>query len=365
MNMFTIENLTTSFIFFAGGLSLVISISELFVRIRQVENYIFTALLFSFGILMFQIGFIIDGTAMHYPQLLYFHLTMLYLVGPIGSFAYQLIILPRDTLPVKMYFYLLPALIVFIIDINFILLPDGRRADIPTILLKNGRPGDMLIIRLIFAGAALQIIYFLGSLFLRFLFIWRMGNRANVLAVTMGYLIFTITASAVEISGYFFGSVSLIKTGGVAMAALFVCTFFVSQRYPKFLQLLIDEAEKKYSGRSLLNGLDINSLNERVNDFMINQKLYRSDTLTLKKLARRLEITPHQLSQFLNERLNTNFNNFVNQYRIEEAKDILIREPGRSVLSIAYEVGFNSKSSFYDAFSKFTGQRPKEFRKGD
>lgn len=363
MNTFTFDSFVTYFIFFAGGLSLVISLSELFVRVRQFENYIFTALLFSFGMLMFQIGFIINGAIYQHPSLFYFHLTFLYLVGPIGSFAYQLIILPRDTLPVRMYFYLIPTIVAVIYDINFIFSPDEYKKNILETLILNRNTSDIILIRILFLGTALQVIIFLGNLFLKFLSIWNMGNRAKVLVITMGYLIFTITASSMEMSGYFFSSEFLIKTGAFSMAVLFVCTFFVSQRYPKFLQLLIDEAEKKYIGRSLLEGIKINEVCDRLNVLMRNEKIYRDDELTLKKLSHKLAIKPHQLSQLLNERLDTNFNKYVNQFRIDEAKVMLIKEPERSVLSIAYEVGFNSKSSFYDAFSRFTGKVPKEFRR--
>jgi len=53
----------------------------------------------------------------------------------------------------------------------------------------------------------------------------------------------------------------------------------------------------------------------------------------------------------------------INQYRIKEAKKMLIEESERSVLSIAYAVGFNSKSSFYEAFSRFTGKTPVQYRR--
>ena len=65
----------------------------------------------------------------------------------------------------------------------------------------------------------------------------------------------------------------------------------------------------------------------------------------------------------INERLNMNFNTFINQYRIDEAQKLLIRDPERSVISVAYDVGFNSKSSFYDAFSRYTGVTPQAYRK--
>jgi len=118
-------------------------------------------------------------------------------------------------------------------------------------------------------------------------------------------------------------------------------------------------AEKK----SYLKGIDAEELNGHLTDLMKEEKKYRDDNLTLNSLAALLDITSHQLSEFLNERLNMNFNTFVNSYRIEEAKQILIGEPDSSITSIAYKVGFNSISSFYKFFKDETGMKPKEYRR--
>jgi type I restriction enzyme R subunit len=87
------------------------------------------------------------------------------------------------------------------------------------------------------------------------------------------------------------------------------------------------------------------------------------EDLSLKRLAGLLSIHPHQLSAYLNRELNMNFNGFINNYRIEEAVIMMKEEPERSLLSIAFAVGFNSKSVFYSAFTKKTGTSPAKFRK--
>ncbi len=121
--------------------------------------------------------------------------------------------------------------------------------------------------------------------------------------------------------------------------------------------------KEKTPGRSQLSGIDTGSLEETIQRMMKEVKIYRHDTLTLHILAEELDITSHQLSEFLNRYRQQNFNNFINSYRITEAKEILLNEPKASIISIAYRVGFNSPSTFYDAFKKETGTRPGEFRK--
>jgi len=68
--------------------------------------------------------------------------------------------------------------------------------------------------------------------------------------------------------------------------------------------------------------------------------------LNLKGLADRLSLTPHQLSEYLNERVKQDFRSFINSFRVEAAKRILIEEPEKSILTICYDVGFGSKSTF-------------------
>ena len=361
--MFSFESITSHFIYFAGGVSLLISMSELLVRRRRLENYIFCALLFSFGMLMFQIGFIVDAEVTANPRLLYLHLAFLYLVGPIGYFAYFLIILPRDTLPARMMVYLVPATAALAFDAWYMLMPAESQAALLSGFLYGGDTPGLLPVRLLIAGAGLQIAVYLGALFVRFLLIWIREGRAPVLLLSMGYLVYTVAASELVIAGYWFASTVLLKRGCLMMALLFVGAFLVSQRFPKFLQLIIDETEKKYRSKSLLAGLDVDDLIARLKLCMDVKKMFMNDELTLKDLAGELSVTVHQLSQVLNERMATNFSNFVNQYRINESRELLVSQPDRSVLSIAYAVGFNTKSSFYNSFSRITGTTPQDYRR--
>jgi AraC-like DNA-binding protein len=104
---------------------------------------------------------------------------------------------------------------------------------------------------------------------------------------------------------------------------------------------------------------------ERIRNMMQTEKPYREGDLTLQKLASSLAISPHHLSQIINERLNQNFFDFINAHRIEEAKRMLV-DPDKkhySILAISEEVGFNSKSAFNTAFRKYANMTPSEFRK--
>jgi AraC-like DNA-binding protein len=104
---------------------------------------------------------------------------------------------------------------------------------------------------------------------------------------------------------------------------------------------------------------------QRLRDLMNTEKPYLDGDMTLQKLAKALAISPHHLSQIINEQLNQNFFDFINTYRIEEAKRML-HDPAKkhySILAVSEEVGFNSKSAFNTAFKKHVKMTPSEFRK--
>jgi AraC-like DNA-binding protein len=100
-------------------------------------------------------------------------------------------------------------------------------------------------------------------------------------------------------------------------------------------------------------------------DLMEAEKPYTDGDLTIQKLAERLMIPAQHLSQTINERLSQSFSEFINAYRVEEAKRQLLdsKKKHYSILAIAEEVGFNSKSSFNAVFKKYTSITPSEFRK--
>ena len=90
--------------------------------------------------------------------------------------------------------------------------------------------------------------------------------------------------------------------------------------------------------------------------------LHRDPNLSLWALARHTGGSPNYISQTLNEIIGESFFDFVNGYRVAEAMKLLATTD-QTVLSITYDVGFNARSSFYNAFKRVTGQTPSQYRK--
>jgi AraC-like DNA-binding protein len=102
---------------------------------------------------------------------------------------------------------------------------------------------------------------------------------------------------------------------------------------------------------------------EKLQHVMHTEKPYLNKEITLPALAKILAITPHHLSQVINERLNQNFFEFINEYRVEEFKRLATNPKNKhiSILGLAMEAGFNSKATFYRFFKSNTGLTPSEF----
>lgn len=107
------------------------------------------------------------------------------------------------------------------------------------------------------------------------------------------------------------------------------------------------------------------SILQKVQQLMSEKKLYQNARLTLQELANQTDTTPNALSQVINDKLDKNFADFVNGYRIEDVKKKLLDKAYShyTILAIALECGFNSKSSFNTIFKKHTLQTPSQFRK--
>jgi AraC-like DNA-binding protein len=126
---------------------------------------------------------------------------------------------------------------------------------------------------------------------------------------------------------------------------------------------MLIKQEGKYKKSSLTNE-QAELILAQLFEFMEKEKPYLEMGLTLAVLAGKLFVSSNHLSQVINEKLNKSFFDFVNGYRVEEAKRLLVSPLSSrlSILGIGMEAGFSSKSAFYTSFKKLTGMTPSKFK---
>ncbi len=135
----------------------------------------------------------------------------------------------------------------------------------------------------------------------------------------------------------------------------------INQRIPKHLWSF--GKDHKYEKTGLSKAFS-HELKNKLEHLMLTQKPYLNQELRLDDIAKLLDVSRHHASQVINENFGLNFYEYVNRFRIEEAKKKLLLQSEHtapSISEVAYQCGFNNRVSFYKAFRKITHSTPSEF----
>ena len=165
-----------------------------------------------------------------------------------------------------------------------------------------------------------------------------------------------------------------IKAGIMVMQPFIICWYlFKALNNPDLfrnidsrLKLVKDiVSEEKINAPTVENEKTYNEELLKLQQYMEEEKPFLNPSLTIQDVSNDIQIPVRDLSLLINHKLEQHFYDFINSYRIENAKNILkdVTKNKVTILEILYEVGFNSKSSFNTAFKKHTGFTPTNFRK--
>ena len=129
-------------------------------------------------------------------------------------------------------------------------------------------------------------------------------------------------------------------------------------------EIIQEETENKPLRQQRLSADQLLLYKEKLDHLMKSEKVFLNCELGLPQLAKMLAISSHQLSFLINKGYDKNFFQLINHFRVEEAKKLLISDTYNtlSVVGIAFESGFKSKTTFNTTFKKITGMSPTEFR---
>ncbi len=325
-------------------------------------------LLIAIHLYLFYINF--TGDVYQAPHLLGLHFPLPLLHG---IFLYYYVASVTNQFPKKKWIvllHLIPIIAAYTYLLSFFMLSGQQKVDV---FESNGKGYEL------FLSVGLVLIYASGIIYLIWASILLKKHKKNIRlqfsdieAINLNWLQFlTIGLGAIwsiliisNKDEYIFMGLSvfviLIGFFGIQQKDI-----FISEKMLYKAQLKASEDKKKKYEKSGLTDLLANNSYDHLMQLMKNEKCYKENDLSLNSLAGKLNIHPNYLSEIINKKEGKNFYNFVNDFRVEEFKS-LVKNPKNqdfTLLSLAYECGFNSKSSFNRYFKKSTGKTPTQYLK--
>jgi len=156
----------------------------------------------------------------------------------------------------------------------------------------------------------------------------------------------------------------LISTGWVQIYCAGGSLVFSFVLYANFLIIFSKKNDQEYVKQApkytnkRISEERADSFVSKLERLMNAEELYKNPNLKLSDLANKMNISAHQLSQLLNDNLGKSFSTYINEYRINEACEKIENGSFLKIEEIGYEVGFNSKSTFFSTFKKIKNTTP-------
>lgn len=358
-------------IYFVGFMGFTLAIISLLAsRKSHPIKYSLSSLLLVTSLVIILGSLHFSGKTIHAIHLFRLDSPFHYLLGPAIYFYTYTILHPNFKYRTIHLLHLLPFLLNFIELLPFYLSsPENKVANYLVFLNKGSviMPFHYLMKTFLFS------FYFIAQFFLlkKYRLVELIENKTN--SYLFYWFIIYMSSQFILIAGVFLDLITGLKLFedpyrfSMLMIAFFHFSVIIGLLlFPELLYgtFAVDtKVAEKYS-RSKLTDTEKNQILNLLYDFIKREdKPFLNEKITLVEVSKLLNVGPHQISQVINEKTNNNFNDFINSYRIEESKKLLISasHSNLTIDAIAQKAGFNSKSAFYRAFKKNAGITPKEF----
>jgi len=347
---------------FGALLAILIGLAQIVHPNRQ-QRWLPAVMFLLLGLVHLSTAMQVVGYFDRYPQLHGYQVPLFALVGPLMFFYFQSQFDPGYATLKRMTLHAIPVVVFSLMIVPYLMMPGDQKLSVPTTAMNVDNLLIAYPINVVLAIFSSALVYLLVPL-LTIVDLWRRDHLelGSNMRIVVTFLVTLIISMVVLIYYQFVHMEWLSELHSVFVTAWVCAVFLVGQRYPQLLQPVAEEIRQAKYKKSQVSHLNVDEVVQQLDQLMRDQRLWREPDLTLASLATSLEVTSHQLSQILNQTLNTNFRSYLKRYRIEEAKRRLLQEPDRKILAIALDVGFKSISSFNSAFQSETGMTPSEHR---
>ncbi|HEY9115939.1 MAG TPA: helix-turn-helix transcriptional regulator [Bacteroidales bacterium] len=358
--------------YFVGALGILMTV----IYITYLKGKTFIRIFFSSYLLIASVTIILgalnySGKIIMFPNLFRIDSPIHYLFPPVVFFYIYSSFKPGFTFKKIYLLNFLPFLINLIEFLPFYFSPEAEKIENINQLLEAGS----VVMPMHYLLKDLNLtVYFIAQLYVFFkykpdknvrthyqdsLVKWFWIFLSGQFLIIVGMTTEIVWKTPASIEPYHFGM--NVTTLFVLMTSL-AFLFFPRILYGNFLDEHSNSREKYF--KSKLSENKKADILESLNLYLrSNKKPFLNPKLSLEEVSGKLSVLPKHLSQVINEKTGSNFNQYINEYRVEESKKILASPEyvKLKIEAIAQTAGFNSKSQFYEAFKKYAGMTPKQF----
>jgi len=349
---------------------------------NHAANVVLGALCLALSLDLLEAAYVFNRLYLTHPHLMGYTYVFPFLYGPLYYLYARLLTREKDALHWKDSLHFLPAFLVLVYaspvyflsgqeKIAFIQLLNTDRP-LQFAIIDNLKPAHGLLYTILVIGVIARhnrrirqtfsnidriSLYWLRSLTIGVAVIWSIVV-GSVLAADL----FALHFSGFDLAIYFCISILIYTIGYMALQQPEMFRRVSGEAPPLAAAPPTEGAAARYQ-KSGLSDSAAATIIDRLRSLMDEHKPYLNGDLTLAKLAELVGVSPHNLSEAMNTGLQQSFYDFVNAYRVSEVKRRLAEGDYErfSILSIALDSGFTSKTSFNTIFKKQTGMTPSQF----
>lgn len=316
-------------------------------RGSRISNYILGTIIFLFSLTLVHYVAYWTGYQFVYPHLIGLSNAFPMLFGPLFLFYLRSLKQKEFSFRKNHLLHLIPFALVFLYYLPFYIRSAASKVEITNSTVPSFPwvPVIILVHLLIYAIAVFREFPLRAQFWLRM--------------VALSYYFYFLGM----LSYYVLVFSGLLKVEYDYMISFIMAGFIYYTGYQGFAGVAFRNGRPRYQ-TSTLTPFALEEISKRLRLHMDENQPYTDNQLRLSDLARQLNLTSHQLSQVINEQFSQSFSDFVNSYRIRDAKQILANPKfkDQKIINVAYEVGFNTKASFNNWFKRFTGMSPTQYR---
>ncbi len=334
-------------------------------RLGSAPKVFLSTLVLAISIQLLSYGLAYRGELNHFPHIWGIGAICAFLFGPLAFLYVSSIVSKHFRLTVLDLIHLVPAILFIIYKKDFFLISGDAKA---SILIEKGNVfiPDISINYVLTAFLTISILVFYSFLIRKKIIEaknnnqlaspnikWVRGIGVAFAAYTISYILYKLVL--INGLGYYHFFCHSTKIG---MAFSLYCIGYLGFSINPHLDRIIP----KYSNSPVSDSYAL-VLEKKLLKLMEMEQLFLDPGLNAKSLSQKVDAPVNYVSQVINERLNQAIPEFINSYRVNYAKTLLINNPQEKIWAVGMEAGFNNRTSFNENFKKQTGVSPSEYRR--